>query len=48
VTGVVADVDGYGVVLVSDGEHAVVRVEAVVAVKIAGGVPHRMQVAAGG
>ncbi|MFC4785254.1 hypothetical protein ACT8ZV_12310 [Nocardioides sp. MAHUQ-72] len=45
-TGVVAAVDGFGVLLVSDGDHAVVRAEAVSAVRIAGGPPQRSEIAA--
>ena len=48
VSGVVVAVVGYGVLLASAGEHAVVRIEAVSAVRIAGAVPHRTEVAAGG
>lgn len=47
-TGVVAAVDGFGVVLASDGDqHAVVRMEAVSAVKIAGGIVQRNEIRAG-
>lgn len=46
--GVVAAVDGYGVVLASnDNRHAVIRLEAVSAVKVAEHVPHHEEIAAG-
>lgn len=46
-SGVVAAVDGFGVVLAAHGDqHAVVRMEAVSAVKIAEGVPQRNELAA--
>lgn len=41
-SGVVAAIDGFGVVLAAqDDEHAVVRLEAVSAVKVAGAPPRR-------
>lgn len=47
-SGVVAAVDGYGVVLASnDSRHAVIRLEAVSAVKVAEYVPHHTEIAAG-
>jgi len=47
VDGVVVAIDGFGVVLSSrDEEHAVVRLEAVSAVKVAGAAPHREPIAA--
>lgn len=47
-TGVVAAVDGYGVVLASnDDRHAVIRLEAVSAVKVAGRVPDHTEITAG-
>jgi ABC-type transporter Mla maintaining outer membrane lipid asymmetry permease subunit MlaE len=48
VSGFVVAVDGYGVLLASEAEHAVVRVEAISAVRIAGGVPHRIEVGTAG
>jgi sRNA-binding regulator protein Hfq len=46
VSGLVAAVDGFGVLLATEGDHAVVRVEAVSAVRIAGAVPHRTEIPA--
>jgi len=46
--GTVAAVDGFGVVLSSrDSEHAVVRVEAIAAVRIAAAAPQRTPIATG-
>lgn len=46
--GTVAAVDGFGVVLSSrDSEHAVVRVEAISAVRIAAAAPQRTPIATG-
>jgi sRNA-binding regulator protein Hfq len=45
VSGLVTAVDGFGVLLSSEGDHAVIRVEAVSAVRIVGGVPHRTEIA---
>lgn len=48
ITGVVAAVDGHGVVLASnDDRHAVVRLEAVSAVKVAERALHHTEIAAG-
>ncbi|GCD89931.1 hypothetical protein [Nocardioides sp. LS1] len=48
ITGVVAAVDGFGVVLASNGDrHAVVRMEAVSAVTIAERVPQREEITVG-
>ena len=45
--GVVVAIDGFGVVLSShDDEHAVVRLEAVAAVKVAGAAPRREPISA--
>ena len=45
--GVVAAIDGFGVVLTSQtDEHAVVRLEAVSAVKVAGAAPRRERIGA--
>lgn len=47
-SGVVAGVDGFGVVLAADADqHAVVRIEAVSAVKIAQGIVQRAEIPAG-
>jgi len=47
-SGVVAAVDGFGVVLASNGDqHAVIRMEAVSAVKIAQGMLRRTEIPAG-
>ena len=47
-SGVVAAVDGYGVVLASnDDRHAVIRLEAVSAVKVAERIPQHTEIAAG-
>lgn len=47
-TGVVAAVDGFGVVLASNGDqHAVIRMEAVSAVKIGEGFVRRTEIPAG-
>ena len=46
-SGVVVAIDGFGVVLSShDDEHAVVRLEAVAAVKVAGAAPRREPISA--
>ena len=48
IAGTVAAVDGFGVVLSSrDSEHAVVRVEAIAAVRIAAAAPQRTPIATG-
>lgn len=48
VSGVVAAVDGFGVVLAANGDqHAVIRMEAISAVKIAEGIAPRHEIPAG-
>jgi sRNA-binding regulator protein Hfq len=47
-SGLVAAVDGFGVVLASDGDqHAVIRMEAVSAVRIAEGIVQHSEIPAG-